>query len=122
MKEINYDMLFKWICVFISLFINVSFVYIAVNSILIPIYLYGIPITFFSSFCILIVIETALFLIALPTGAKKQMKDIIVQTFNEQKGGSIVSQYISVNTFYYIVKTVIDLIHLFVIFLIAFFV
>ena len=122
MKTINYDILFKWICLFISLFINVSFVYIAVNSILIPIYLAGTPITFFSSFCILTVIETALFLIALPSGTKKQIKDIIVQSFNEQKSGSIVPQYISVNTFYYTVKTVIDLIHLFVIILIALFV
>lgn len=118
MSEIkDFDKLFKWICVLLSLLINITFVYVSVNSILVPIYLAGTPISFFSSLCILTVIESFLFLVALPPSVREEIKKIIVES--SEKSNSDVFKYITVNTFYFIVKTVIDFIHLLIIILLA---
>ena len=118
MSEIkDYDKLFKWICALLSLLINIIFVYVSVNSILVPIYLTGTPISFFSSLCILTVIESFLFLVALPPSIREEIKKMIVESSNETS--TEVFKYITVNTFYFIVKTVLDFIHLLLIILLA---
>lgn len=118
MSEPNYDRIVKLSCAFVSLLVNVTFLYVIINSILIPIFLAGIPISLFSCFCLLTVVESFFFIILFPPSAKAEIKKIISESINESNTQKAL-QYVSFNAIYYCVKLFLDIIHLLLIVILA---